>query len=311
MRVAVVDIGTNSTRLLLADVDPRTGAITEFERRSEVTRLGVGVDRTGRLSDEGMDRVFAVLDAYAGAIEAHGGAERRIAVLTSAVRDADNGPAFAARVRESYDFDARTVQGDEEARLSFRGAVSGRADAGRTIVVLDIGGGSTEFIVGRGGEVGFHVSTQAGVVRQSERHLRHDPPHANERAALAVEVRELFAAAVPPEVRASAEVMVAVAGTATSMASIDQAPHVYDPQKVHGYLVTLERCREIRDRLAALTNEQRRHVPGLHPDRAPTIVAGSILLVEALRAFGLPAAEVSEHDILYGVALEAAARTGG
>lgn len=310
MRVAVIDIGTNSTRLLLAEVDPHTGALTELERRSEVTRLGVGVDRTGRLSDAGIDRVVAVLDAYAAAIEAHGGAERRIAVLTSAVRDADNGPAFAARVREAYDLDARTLRGDEEARLSFLGAVSGRADAGRTIVVLDIGGGSTEFIVGHDGAVGFHVSTQAGVVRQSERHLLHDPPQAGEQAALAAEVRELFTAAVPPEVRASAEAMVAVAGTATSMASIDQALPVYDPRKVHGHLVTLERCEEIRDRLAALTDEQRRRVPGLHPDRAPTIVAGSILLVEALRAFGLEAAEVSEHDILHGVALEAAARNG-
>jgi len=309
MRVAVVDIGTNSTRLLVADVDPQTSAVRELDRRSTVTRLGVGVERTGELSREGMDRVFAALDEYRVAIDELE-AERRIAVLTSATRDAANGPAFTARVRDEYGLDARTIPGEEEARLSFLGATSGRdPDDARTIVVLDIGGGSTEFIVGRGHEVRFHVSTQAGVVRQTERHLHHDPPTADELQALATDARATFTAAIPEELRTSVDAMIAVAGTATSMASIDQALEPYDPTRVHGYHVTLETCRAIGERLAALPESARREVPGLHPDRAPSIVAGAIFISEAMGAFGLSEAEVCEHDILYGVAIDAARST--
>ena len=309
MRVAVVDIGTNSTRLLVADVDPQTSAVRELDRRSTVTRLGVGVERTGELSREGMDRVFAALDEYRVAIDELE-AERRIAVLTSATRDAANGPAFTARVRDEYGLDARTIPGEEEARLSFLGATSGRdPDDARTIVVLDIGGGSTEFIVGRGHEVRFHVSTQAGVVRQTERHLHHDPPTADELHALATDARATFTAAIPEELRTSVDAMIAVAGTATSMASIDQALEPYDPTRVHGYHVTLETCRAIGERLAALPESARREVPGLHPDRAPSIVAGAIFISEAMGAFGLSEAEVCEHDILYGVAIDAARST--
>jgi exopolyphosphatase/guanosine-5'-triphosphate,3'-diphosphate pyrophosphatase len=306
VRVAVVDIGTNSTRLLVADVDPATGALTELERRSTVTRLGVGLEQSGRLSDEAMARVFAALDAYAATIDALG-AERRLAVLTSASRDAQNGPQFTARVREDYLLEARVIPGDEEARLSFLGATSGRdpADA-RTIVVLDIGGGSTEFILGRGREVGFHVSTQAGVVRMTERHLHHDPPLAEEVEALRRDARETFAAGLPADVRTSAQAMIAVAGTATSMTAIDQALDPYDPSRVHGAHVTRSACEAILVRLGAMTEAERRHVTGLHPDRAPSIVAGAVFLDEALAAFGLDEAEVSEHDILYGVALDAA-----
>ena len=306
MRIAVVDIGTNSTRLLVADVDPVTSEVTELDRRSTVTRLGVGVERTGELSAEGMARVFAALDEYATAIDALG-AERRIAVLTSATRDASNGPAFTARVRDDYGLDARTIPGDEEARLSFLGATSGRDPQDpRTIVVLDIGGGSTEFIVGRGHDVGFHVSTQAGVVRQTERHLHHDPPAADELEALAADAGATFAASIPEALRTSADAMIAVAGTATSMASIDQALEPYDPSRVHGYTVSRDTCGEIGARLAALPEAERRRVPGLHPDRAPSIVAGAIFICEAMATFGLEEAEVCEHDILYGVAIDAA-----
>lgn len=308
MRVAVVDIGTNSTRLLVAEVDAETGRLTELDRRSTVTRLGVGVERTGRLSDEGMARVFAALDEYSAAIDALG-AERRIAVLTSATRDAANGPAFTARVREDHGLEARTIPGEEEARLSFLGATSERDPADpRAIVVLDIGGGSTEFIVGRGHDVGFHVSTQIGVVRLSERHLHTDPPAAAELAALAADARTGFAAAIPAEVRAGVDLMIAVAGTATSMASIDQALEPYDPERVDGYTITLAACEAIGARLAAIPEAERRDTPGLHPDRAPTIVAGTVLITEAMKTFGLAAAEVSEHDILHGVALDAATR---
>jgi exopolyphosphatase / guanosine-5'-triphosphate,3'-diphosphate pyrophosphatase len=305
MRLAVVDIGTNSTRLLVADVDE--GRVTELERRSIVTRLGQGVDASGRLADGAVRRVFAALDEYREAIDAHG-ATRVVGVLTSAVRDAANGPELTERVRTEYGVDARTIAGDEEARLTFLGATSerdGDGDAG-PVVVIDIGGGSTEFVVGTGREVSFHVSTQAGVVRQSERHLASDPPRPEELDELAGEVRGIIESEVPAEVRRSVTGAIAVAGTATSLAAIDQELDPYDPARVHGYRLSAERCHAILERLAAMTEDERRHVTGLHPDRAPTIVAGVVLLIEALRAFDLDAAEVSEHDILRGAALQAA-----
>ena len=306
VRVAVVDIGTNSTRLLIADVDAMTGAVGELDRRSTVTRLGVGVDRSGVLSEEGMARVFATLDEYAAAIDAAGDVALRPAVLTSAVRDASNGVTFTARVSEQYGLDARAITGEQEARLSYLGATNGREPGGGPLVVLDIGGGSTELIVGDGSQLRFHVSTQAGVVRQSERHIHHDPPLPRELDAMAAETREIFAAAVPAELRDHAASMVAVAGTATSIAAIDQWLDPYDSSKVHGYVIGLAACEAIRDRLAAVDEAERRLVPGLHPDRAPTIVAGCVLLVEAVRIFGLDRVEVSEHDILHGVAIAAA-----
>src|SRR5919199_6224291 len=198
MRVAVVDIGTNSTRLLVAEVDG-DGAVTELERRSIVTRLGQGVDTSGALADEAMRRVFATLADYRRAIDAHG-ATRAVAVLTSAVRDAANGAMFTARVRDDYGLDARTIARDEEGRLTFLGATSERAaDDGGPVVVIDIGGGSTEYVVGEGREVLFFVSTQAGVVRQSEPHLHSDPPKPDELDALRTEVRGIIAEAVPAD----------------------------------------------------------------------------------------------------------------
>jgi exopolyphosphatase/guanosine-5'-triphosphate,3'-diphosphate pyrophosphatase len=309
MRVAVVDIGTNSTRLLLADVDERSGALTELERRTTVTRLGQGLEANGALADEAVARVFAALDEYRAAIESHGGADRSIAVLTSAVRDASNGASFADRVRDEYGLDARTIPGAEEARLTFLGATSERApaeDGDAPIVVIDIGGGSTELVVGRGRTVEFFESTQAGVVRQTERHITTDPPDPDELADLADEIRAIFTDALPEDVRGAVRAAVGVAGTATSMAAMDLDLEPYDPERVHGHVVSLARIEELLARLAAMTEEQRRHVAGLQPDRAPTIVAGAVLLIEALRAFRLEEVEVSEHDILRGAALDAA-----
>ena len=302
MRVAVVDIGTNSTRLLVADV-AGDGRVAELERRSIVTRLGQDVDSTGALADDAMRRVFDVLAGYREAIDAHG-AQRDVAVLTSAVRDAANGAGFTRAVREDFGLDARTIAGDEEARLTFRGATSERDGDGRAVVVIDIGGGSTEFVTGRAGEVLFHTSTQAGVVRQSERHLHADPPTAAELAALRAEVRGIFDVAVAgagPEVP---EAAIAVAGTATSLASIDQKLDPYDASRVHGYRLSRERCLELLGELAGLTEAERRAVVGLNPARAPTIVAGTAFLVEALDVFGLDSTEVSDHDLLRGAALE-------
>ena len=307
MRVAVVDLGTNSTRLLVADVDG-AGAISEVDRRTEVTRLGQGVDATGALAPEAVERVAAVLRGFRAAIDEHG-AERTVAVLTSAVRDASNGAGFTRRVRDEFGLDARTIGGDEEARLTFRGATAERpAGAPAPVVVIDIGGGSTEYVVGDASGVRFHTSTQSGAVRQSERHLRSDPPTPAELAALRGEVRAIIERAVPAEVRARTRAAIAVAGTATSLAAIDQKLEPYDPDRVHGYVLPLERAAAHLDALARLTDSERRRVPGLLPARAPTIVAGAAHLVEALEAFSLDSGEVSEHDILRGAALEAVHR---
>jgi len=302
MRVAVVDLGTNSTRLLVADVQP-DGAITELERRSTVTRLGQGVDASGALASEAMQRVFDTLETYRAAIDEHGATET-MAVLTSAVRDAANGADFTARVRDDFGLDAQTLSGDEEAQLSFLGATSSRnPEAPAPVVVIDIGGGSTELVVGERGEVAFFVSTQAGSVRQGERFVHSDPPAPDELAAVADEVREIYRHGVPADVRASVVAGVAVAGTATQLAAIDQALEPYDPARVHGYRLDGAACERMLAQLAQLPEAERRDVPGLDPARAPTIVIGAILMIEAMRAFDLDAVEVSEHDILRGAAL--------
>jgi exopolyphosphatase / guanosine-5'-triphosphate,3'-diphosphate pyrophosphatase len=301
MRVAVVDIGTNSTRLLIADIGE--GALTEVERRSTVTRLGQGVDRTGVLAGEAMERVFATLTEYRRLIDEHR-AVATTAVLTSAVRDARNGAEFTETVRTRFGLEARSISGDEEARLSFLGATSDRAGDERRIVVIDIGGGSTEFVVGARGSVDFHVSTQAGVVRHTERFLRSDPPRPEELQALAAEARDIFEANVPADIRAAVEGGIAVAGTATSCAAMVQELDPYDPERVHGFRLLEAHCEMLLARLAGMTEEQRRGVAGLDPARAPTIVAGVVLLIEAMRAFGLDQVEVSEHDILHGAAID-------
>ena len=308
MRVAVVDIGTNSTRLLIADVAPAQ-AVRELHRESIVTRLGEGVDAGGRLGDAPMQRVFDVLTRYRRLIGEHG-VTRNVAVLTSAVRDAHNGAEFTTRVRDDFGLDARTIGGDEEARLTFAGATSERRHDGAPTVVVDIGGGSTEFVVGRNGDVAFHVSTQAGVVRQSERHLHDDPPRPEQLAGLAAEVRGIIERAVPARTRASVRTAIAVAGTATQSAAIELALDPFDPEKVHGHRLELGVCELLLARLSRMDNAERKTVAGLHPDRAATIVAGIAMLVEVMRAFELVEVEVSEHDILRGAALALAKSDG-
>ena len=304
MRVAVVDIGTNSTRLLIADITPE-GSVTELVRLSRVTRLGAGVDAHGGLSAEAVERTCAVLADYRALIDQHG-CEANLAVLTSATRDASNGAAFAERVRRDFSLDARTLSGDEEAQLTFLGAMHARASSSEPTVVIDIGGGSTEFIVGSDHEASFHVSVQAGVLRMSERHIHTDPPAPAELQSLALDTRTIFLEGLPPDERAPVRHGIAVAGTATSAAAIDLELDPYDPARVHRYTLLRATVELLIARLADLTEAQRREVVGLHPDRAPTIVAGMILLGEAMRAFELDAMEVSEHDILRGGALRLA-----
>lgn len=301
MRVAVVDIGTNSTRLLVADVAGGR-LVEEHVRETEITRLGEGVDGAGRLSPAAMERVFETCTRYREAIDA-AGADRVVAVLTSAVRDAANGDEFRDELRRRFGFDAETISGEREARLTYRGATSRRGSK-EPVLVLDIGGGSTELVVGAGDQVEFHVSTQIGSVRFTERYLEQDPPPAEALATCRAAVRAGLEAAVPARERSRPDDGIAVAGTPTSFAAIELRLEPYDRDRVHGHVLTRESCERILGELAALPLTERRQVPGLHPERAPTIVAGGLILADTMSVFGLDAIEVSERDILEGAAVE-------
>jgi exopolyphosphatase/guanosine-5'-triphosphate,3'-diphosphate pyrophosphatase len=302
----VVDVGSNSTRLLVAEVEG--GRVAEVVRRSTVTRLGRGVDLSGQLSAEAIEAACAAVAEYVEICRVEG-AETLVAIATSAVRDASNGGAFVAELRERFAFSARVLDGEEEARLTYRGATLERPPAAPTLVI-DIGGGSTEMIVGTGAEVAFHASLQAGVVRHTERHFSGDPPTAVEMEALAGDVRSLIAAALEGHEEARAGAGIAVAGTPTSLAAVELDLEPYDPSRVHGHVLSLATVQRLLSRFASAPLPERAAIPGLHPDRAPTIIAGAVILIEAMRAFGLERIEVSEHDILYGVALETAAGCG-
>jgi exopolyphosphatase/guanosine-5'-triphosphate,3'-diphosphate pyrophosphatase len=293
-RVGVVDLGTNSTRLLLADVDD--GAVRELDRRLEITRLGEGVDTGRRLLPEAVARVRNVLTDYRRAVEA-AGAERTLAFATSAVRDAENGEAFLGEVEWSYGFTTRLLTGHEEALLTFRGVATGRKIGDGTLVV-DVGGGSTELIVGGPGGVSFHESYDLGCVRLTER-FPDDP------VGCAAFVRRTLAAGVPPEVRP--RVAIGVAGTITQLATLDLGLEREEPDAVHGHALGAEAVAALLDRLAGMPVDEIRRERGMHPDRAPVIVAGTVVVLETLRHFDLDGLEVSEHDIMHGAALAAAA----
>ena len=303
MRVAVVDMGTNSTRLLVADVEG--GRVDEVDRRSTVTRLGRGVDTSAQLSAEAIEDVCRAVSEYISVYEELG-AEKVIAIATSAVRDAENSAVFIAELRERFALGAEILDGAREAHLTYLGATAAREPGDRTLVV-DIGGGSTELVVGDGADVGFFASLQVGTVRHTERHLPGDPPGASELEALADDVRSLIAESLEGGALASAKIGIGVAGTPTSLAAIDQSLDPYDPEMVHGYTLSLESIQRMFSELAAMPLSDRLEVRGLHAGRAPTIVAGVVILIQVMRAFGLSEIEVSEHDILWGAALAAAA----
>jgi exopolyphosphatase/guanosine-5'-triphosphate,3'-diphosphate pyrophosphatase len=309
VRVAVVDIGSNSTRLLIADADPDACAVAEVFRQSRVTRLGEGLDATRSLSESAIVRVMSTLADYLRSIEEHG-CERNLAVLTAAVREAADGQDFAERVRHDFGLDARVLSGEQEAQLTFLGAMAEQQpEDQRTaspVVVIDVGGGSTEFIVGRNRRAGFHTSLPVGVVRMSERHLHSDPPDREQLLELARDTRVAFRRGLPPGELAAVRRAIAVAGTATSAAAIDQKLDPYDPARVHGYVLSLTALEQLRDRVAAMSEDQRCRLTGLDPARAPTITAGLVILCEALSAFELDRVTVSEHDILFGGALRLA-----
>jgi exopolyphosphatase / guanosine-5'-triphosphate,3'-diphosphate pyrophosphatase len=302
-RVAVIDIGTNSTRLLVADVEG--GRVSEVERRSRVTRLGRGVDLSGQLSAEAIEAVCETIGDHLS-ICREAGVETVDAIATSAVRDASDGSAFLAELRERFALSARVLDGEEEARLTYLGASSDQQPIEPTLVI-DIGGGSTELVVGTGAEISFHASLQAGVVRHTERHISADPPTAVELEGLAADARGLIEASVAAHPEAASE-GIAVAGTPTSLAAIELELDPYDPRRVHGYVLPLRSIQRLLSRLASAPLSDRAQFTGLHPDRAPTIIAGVVILIEVMRAFGLDQIRVSEHDILYGTAIAAASQ---
>jgi len=301
VRVAAVDLGTNSTRLLVADVED--GRLDEVARRLKITRLGEGVDERKRLLPAPIARVRNVLTDFRREAERLG-AERTLAVATSAVRDAENGEAFLGEVEWSYGFQTHLLSGDEEAQLTFRGVSTGR-DVAEDTLVIDIGGGSTELVVGGPDGLRFHDSLDLGAVRLTERFLHSDPSADDELDACAAAVRGLLDERVPQEVRP--QTAIGVAGTITSIAALDLGLAEYDPDRVHGHRLSREGVVTQLERLASLPLAERREIPALDPDRAPVIVAGTVILREVLDHFDLDGLEASERDILDGAALEAAA----
>ena len=280
-RVAAVDLGTNTTRLLVADVED--GRLDEVVLRQRITRLGEGVDSRRKLLPLPIARVRNVLTDYRRELESLG-AERVLAVATSAVRDAENGEAFLGEVEWSYGFTTQLLTGEEEAALILRGVGDVSADT----LVLDVGGGSTELVMRDRA-----VSLNVGAVRLTEQFGEHVD-------AIAAHVRPLLPTDLTPA-RA-----VGVAGTITSVAALDLALPAYDRDQVHGHVLTLRAVEEQLARLAALPLDERRRLPALDPERAPVIVAGAVIVREVLRRYGLDALQASEHDLLHGAALAAA-----
>jgi exopolyphosphatase/guanosine-5'-triphosphate,3'-diphosphate pyrophosphatase len=291
MRVAAIDLGTNTTRLLVADVSGNE--VDEVVRRTRITRLGEGVDARGRLLPLPITRVRNCLTEYRRELESLG-AQRVLLVATSAVRDAENGEAFLGEIEWSYGFTTRLLSGDEEAELTLRGV----GDTDGATLVVDIGGGSTELISGT-----QRISLDIGAVRLTERHLLSDPPTDEELEQCAAAVRSVLPDVLSPR----PERAIGVAGTITSLAALDLALAEYDPERVHGHVLTLGAVQQQLSRLASMPLAERRRVPALDPERAPVIVAGAVILYELLDHRGLDSIEASERDILYGAALEAAA----
>lgn len=303
-RLAIIDMGTVTTRLLVADVGP--AGVREVVRRSRITHLGDGWTGTGMLASDAIARVAATVAEYAA--EAHAlGAEDVIALATSAARDAANTRDLAdALARAGVIFEV--ISGEKEAALTFAGAVYELGSEGT--LVVDVGGGSTELVLGSGtptadGSLRVYAarSVDVGSKRVTELFLTSDPPTPRELERAQEEVADAlkpFFAGLPERPRA----MISVAGTATSLAAIDMALDPYDPGRVHGYRLSGAAVAEIRERLASMTIAERKRVVGLEPDRASVIVAGAIILESALALSGLDSTLVSEHDILYGAALD-------
>src|SRR6185437_13485897 len=303
-RVAAVDCGTNSLRLLLADVDPGRTGLTDVVRRMEIVRLGQGVDQTGRLAPEALARTMTVLRDYADVI-ARAGAQAVRMVATSATRDADNAAEFVRLVKEVLGVAPEVLTGDEEAVLSFTGATAELAagpDPG-PFLVADIGGGSTEFVLGEAGRPAVHsISVNVGCVRMTERHLHGDPPSEAEVAAAAADIDaalEEVAAAVPVE---EARTLIGLAGSVTTVAAIAMRLPAYDAARIHHARVAAADVRAVTRGLLAQTRAERAAIGVMHPGRVDVIGGGALILDRLMRRFGFAEVLVSEHDILDGMA---------
>ena len=294
-RVAAVDLGTNSSRLLVADVEG--DRLDEVVRLLTITRLGEGVDKRRRLLPLPITRVRNCLTEYRRELERHG-VTQTLAIATSAVRDAENGEAFLGQIEWSYGFTTQLLSGTQEAAMMIRGVTAGRSPLD-DVLVVDIGGGSTELVVAADGEVASATSLDIGCVRVTERFLGSDPPSRPELAAASAYVRSLL----PPLEAGSA---IGVAGTVTTLATLDLGDAGYDPARTHGHRISLAAVEEQLERLAAMSTQERLAVPGLEPGRAPVIVAGVVVLREVMTTYGLSEIEVSERDILHGAAFAAA-----
>ncbi|WP_181383837.1 Ppx/GppA phosphatase family protein [Streptomyces sp. NWU339] len=307
-RVAAIDCGTNSIRLLVADADPATGELTDLDRRMTIVRLGQDVDRTGRLAPEALERTFAACREYAEIIEKHG-AKRLRFVATSASRDAENRDVFVRGVLDILGVEPEVISGDQEAEFSFTGAtreLTGRADLRRPFLVVDIGGGSTEFVVGDDRVRGAR-SVDVGCVRMTERHLVRDgavadPPTERQIAAMRADIEAALDRAEETVPLREARTLVGLAGSVTTVSAIAQELPAYDSAAIHHSRVSRERVREITEWLLRATHAERAAVPSMHPGRVDVIGAGALVLLSIMERIDAKEVVVSEHDILDGIA---------
>lgn len=302
MRVAAVDCGTNSVRLLVADVDPADGVLVDVERRMEITRLGQGVDRTGNLDPDALARTLAALEAYRDIIRRAGAGRVRVAA-TSATRDAANRALFIRGVEELFGMAPEVLTGEEEAALSYDGATRDLAALAlpSPYLVVDIGGGSTEFVLGDGAARSA-TSVDIGSVRLTERQLRADPPTRAQVDAAAADIEaalDQVEAAVPLRETAT---LVGVAGTTTTVTGLVLGLDRYDPDRIHHARIAAGDVHAVAERLLRMRHEERAAMRVIHPGRVDVIGAGALLLSLIVRRLGLDELVVSEHDILDGLA---------
>jgi len=303
MRVAAIDIGTNTILLLVAEVEA-VGRITPLWQEQRITRLGRGVDRTRRLSPQAMAESFAVLEEYVK-ISHRLGAEKILAVGTSALREAKNRGQFTERVEQQLGLPIKVVSGEEEAQLTLLGALSNKRHLEGNVLVVDIGGGSTEFILGRGDEILGLQSVEMGSVRLTERWVHHDPITDEEYEELVGSVRQQLKR-VDPLFRKEISYLVGVAGTVTTLAAMDQRMTVYDGEKIDGSGLELSALEKIIGELKRRTLAERMQMPGLEPRRADVILAGAVLLSETMHGFGSSRVIVSDRGVRFGIAVRAA-----
>ncbi|MFJ9646614.1 Ppx/GppA phosphatase family protein [Streptomyces sp. NPDC004244] len=311
-RVAAIDCGTNSIRLLVADCDPATGELVELDRRMTIVRLGQGVDRTGRLAPEALERTFAACREYAQVIKELG-AERLRFVATSASRDAENREDFVRGVVEILGVEPEVISGDEEAEFSFVGAtkeLAGTDHMDKPFLVVDIGGGSTEFVVGEE-HVRAARSVDVGCVRMTERHLVvdgevTDPPTAEQIAAVRADIEAALDLAEQTVPLREARTLVGLAGSVTTVAGIALGLPEYISSEIHHARVPYATVREITERMLTTTHAERAAIPVLHPGRVDVIGAGALVLLAIMERIGAEEVVVSEHDILDGIAIKTA-----